>query len=175
MEHQSILNRFSCWAGWRQQDCNFSAILIALFLPEFNKEERTSSIRAVFMVHKARTSTVYDQSDCTLNPGETVTESGIYEICHSDEPRTALLMLRNSVFPFCRKCGDSVRFRLVQAAPHISEDPDFNEEVSQVDNSMLNQGIPTSLSPTQLGITHGFRFLQEVASAWGTSTDNGNL
>jgi hypothetical protein len=127
------------------------------------------------MTYKARTSSIYDQSDCTLNPGEPVMHSGIYEICHSDEPRTSLLLLRNSVFPLCRKCGDSVRFKLLQAAPHISEDPDFHEDLSATDNSMLNQGIPTSLSPTQLGIAHGFRFLQEVAPAWGTGTDNGNL
>ena len=138
-------------------------------------EEATASGRAGFMSPQSRISGVYDQSDCTLNPGEPVMQSGIYEICHSDEPRTAILMLRNTVFPFCRKCGDSVRFKLVQAAPHISEDPDFNEELSEADNSLLNQAIPTSLFPTQLGIAHGFRFLQEVAPAWGTGTDSGNL
>jgi hypothetical protein len=119
--------------------------------------------------------TSFDQSDCTLIPGEAVTQSGIYEICHSDEPRTSLLLLRNSFFPFCRRCGDSVRFKLLQAAPHISEDPDFNEEVSETDNSLWSHGNPMPLFPTQLGIAHGFRFLQEVAPAWGTGTDNGNL
>jgi hypothetical protein len=137
--------------------------------------EQAASGRAVFMAYTTQITGLYDQSDCNLNPGEPVIESGIYEICHSDEPRTALLLLRNSIFPFCRKCGDSVRFKLVQAAPHISEDPDFNEELAETDNSMLNQGIPNNLSPTQLGIAHGFRFLQEVAPAWGTGTDNGNL
>lgn len=117
----------------------------------------------------------YDQSDCTLIPGEPVAESGIYEICHSDEPRTSLLLLRNSFFPFCRRCGESVRFKLLQAAPHISEDPDFNEDVPEIDNSLLNQGTPINLFPTQLGMAHGFRFLQEVAPAWGTGTDNGDL
>ncbi len=117
----------------------------------------------------------YDQSDCNINPGETVEQSGIYEICHSDEPRATLLLIRNSFFPYCRQCGDSVRFRLVQAAPHISEDPDFNEAASEIDNSLLNQGTPINLFPTQLGIAHGFRFLQEVAPPWGTGSGNGDL
>jgi hypothetical protein len=117
----------------------------------------------------------YDQSDCTLNPGEIVEHSGIYEICHSDEPRTTLLLLRNSFFPFCRKCGETVRFRLVQSAPHISEDPDFSEDGAVKDNSLLNKGTPISLFPTQLGIAHGFRFLQEVAPAWGPGSESGDL
>lgn len=101
----------------------------------------------------------YDQSDCSLIPGESVEQSGIYEICHSDEPRTSLLLLRNSYFPFCRRCGDSVRFKLLQPAPHISEDPDFTETLEEIDNSLLNRG--TQMNPAQLGIAHGFRFLQE--------------
>jgi len=122
------------------------------------------------------TATRYDQSDCTLIPGESVEQSGIYEICHSDEPRTTLLLLRNSFFPFCRHCGNSVRFRLMHAAPHISEDPDFNEAVPETDNSLLNKATPISLFPTQLGMAHGFRFLQqEVTPAWRTGSDHGDL
>lgn len=163
------------WAGKSNNRAVTAPFPIGSFLTEFKKEERTAPGRAVFMSYKTRISRIYDQSDCTLNPGEPVEHSGIYEICHSDEPRTSLLLLRNSVFPFCRKCGHAVRYKLVQAAPHISEDPDFNEELAKTDNSVLNQGIPTSLFPTQLGIAHGFRFLQEVAPAWGAGTDNGNL
>lgn len=120
-------------------------------------------------------SSEFDQSDCTLIPGEPVEHSGIYEICHSDEPRTSLLLLKNSFFPFCRKCGELVRFKLLQPAPHISEDPDFKEDNPPLDNSVMNQGTPITLFPTQLGIAHGFRFLPEVAPAWGTGTDNGDL
>jgi hypothetical protein len=120
-------------------------------------------------------STNYDQSDCTILPGAFVEQSGIYEICHSDEPRATLLLLRNSFFPYCRKCGETVRFRLVQSAPHISEDPDFSEDGAEIDNSLLNKATPISLSPTQLGIAHGFRFLQEVAPTWGTGADGGDL
>jgi hypothetical protein len=117
----------------------------------------------------------YDQSDCALIPGDIVEQSGIYEICHSDEPRTTLLLLRNSFFPYCRKCGDRVRFKLIQSAPHISEDPDFSEDGREIDNSLLNRGTPISLFPTQLGMAHGFRFLQEVAPAWGAGADGGDL
>lgn len=128
-----------------------------------------------FMEQQHPNTAKYHQSDCPLNPGETVEQSGIYEICHSDEPRTALLLLRNSFFPFCRRCGDSVRFKLLHAAPHISEDPDFNEAVPETDNSLLNKATPTSLFPTQLGTAHGFRFVQEIAPAWGTGSDNGDI
>jgi hypothetical protein len=31
----------------------------------------------------------YDQSDCTLAPRELIEQSGIYEICHQDEPRAS--------------------------------------------------------------------------------------
>ena len=117
----------------------------------------------------------YDQSDCTIVPGDVVEDSGIYEICHSDEPRTTLLLLRNSFFPYCRKCGETVRFRLLQAAPHISEDPDFSEEGAEIDNSLLNKPTQIPLFPTQLGIAHGFRFVQEVTPAWGTGTGSGDL
>jgi hypothetical protein len=126
-------------------------------------------------MHQHPNSIKYDQSDCTINPGEPVEHSGIYEICHSDEPRTTLLLIRNSFFPYCRQCGDSVRFRLVQAAPHISEDPDFSEVAGGMDNSLLNRATPISLFPTQLGIAHGFRFLQEVAPPWGTGSDDRDL
>lgn len=127
------------------------------------------------MQHQHPNSAKYDQSDCPLNPGEMVDQSGIYEICHSDEPRTVLLLLRNSFFPYCRQCGSSVRFKLLHAAPHISEDPDFNEAVPEADNSWLNKATQTSLSPIQLGTAHGFRFVQEIAPAWGPGSDNGDL
>jgi hypothetical protein len=48
---------------------------------------------------------VFDQSDCTLAPGELIEHSGIYEICHQDEPRASVILMRNSIFPFCRRCG----------------------------------------------------------------------
>jgi len=78
-----------------------------------------------------------DQSDCPYSPGEVVAESGLYEICHHDEPRTTVILTINGVFPCCRSCGDKVRYKLLQAVPHISEDPDFNESVSAADNPQV--------------------------------------
>lgn len=143
-------------------------------LPSFTAQFQQGEIGS-FMQQQHSKPLRYDQSDCPLNPGETVEQSGIYEICHSDEPRTTLLLLRNSFFPYCRKCGDSVRFKLIHAAPHISEDPDFSEAVPEPDNSLLNKATPTSLFPMQLGTAHGFRFVQEVAPAWGAGSENGDL
>lgn len=117
----------------------------------------------------------FDQSDCPILPGELVEQSGIYEICHTDEARTTVLLTRNSVFPYCKQCGHAVRFKLVQAAPHISEDPDFMEEVMKTDNSLLNQPTPKSVFPRQLGLAHGFRFLQDIKQTWRTGSKSGDL
>lgn len=102
----------------------------------------------------------FDQSDCPLLPGEMVEESGIYEICHSDEPRGTLILLRNTLFPECKQCGEGVRYKMVQSVPHISEDPDFLEEWPETDpdNPPVKMAVPNNAFPFQLGVAHGFRF-----------------
>lgn len=138
----------------------------------------------------------YDISDCNLFPGALVEESGIYEICHVDEPRVTVLLLRNTFFPHCERCGDDVRYKLVQAVPHISEDPDFLEGFEQADNSPLNLTIPNNTVPFQsdphhvpllgmfltscvmgwkLGVGHGFRFWQQLVQAWAGGTEGGDI
>jgi len=117
----------------------------------------------------------YDQSDCMISPGELVESSGIYEICHADEPRVTVLFLRNTFFPSCRQCGDQVRFRLIQAAPHISEDPDFLEDFPEEDIPSAEVISPTGTFPLQLGVAHGFRFWPQMVPARRDSSDNGNL
>jgi len=103
----------------------------------------------------------YEQSDCILSPGDVVRHSGIYEICHADEPRAAVFMFRNTLFPYCRRCGPGVRYKLLQEAPHISEDPDFVEELPKTDTPSGNFARPNTRLPVQLGIAHGYRFGQE--------------
>jgi hypothetical protein len=100
-----------------------------------------------------------DQSDCPYLPGEVIAQSGLYEICHRDEPRTSVILTVNGFFPFCRKCEDRVRYKLLQAVPHISEDPDFNESPDNLDIEMLTQ---KQHFPLQLGLSHGFRFWQDT-------------
>lgn len=119
----------------------------------------------------------FDRSDCRLVPGETVEESGIYEICHSDEPRSSLILLRNTFFPHCEQCGDLVRYKLIQAVPHISEDPDFLEEFAAVDpdNPIIKMAVPNNTLTLQLGIAHGFRFWQQIVPAWTGGSEGGNL
>jgi hypothetical protein len=139
----------------------------------------------------------FDVSDCTLNPGELVRESGIYEICHVDEPRVTALFLRNTFFPYCKRCGESVRYKLIQAVPHISEDADFLEDFEEVDNSTTNLTIPNNTVPFELpgsqdarvlflilvlyvmgwelGVAHGFRFWQQLVQAWAGGSEGGNL
>src|SRR5690349_7160333 len=112
----------------------------------------------------ANGSGIYDQSDCPLCPGELVTQSGIYEICHKDEPRVKVLLVRHSIFPFCKRCSHEVRYKLLQAAPHISVDPDFHESIAESDIPETSNAS-SSMSPVQLGVSHGFRYSQEHLQA----------
>jgi len=122
---------------------------------------------------------LFDQTDCTINPGELIQHSGIYEICHEDERRATVILMRNTIFPFCRQCGEHVRYKLLQAVPHISEDEDFREERlpddQPGDNPDFLMQTPTSTLPTQLGRAHGFRFKQDNLQAWRTSSEGRDL
>ena len=62
-------------------------------------------------------------------PGQTVPETGIYEVIHDRAHRTAheAVMHREDLFPVCDQCDTRVRFRLVRTAPYIFEDEDFIE------------------------------------------------
>lgn len=64
-----------------------------------------------------------------FSAGETVRETGIYEVIHDHGHRTAheVVLLREDAFPACDSCGNLVRFRLVRTAPYIFQDEDFEE------------------------------------------------
>ena len=64
-----------------------------------------------------------------FSAGETVRETGIYEVIHDRAHRSAheVVMLSADAFPSCDSCGDQVRFRLVRTAPYIFQDEDFEE------------------------------------------------
>jgi len=117
----------------------------------------------------------HNQQVCSLFPGTIVERSGIYEICHADEPRVTVLLTRDSIFPYCRRCDDRVRYRLIQAAPHISEDSDFCEDPVQPDNSPQKVVFPIGTLPLQLGVSHGFRFSQDALHARRESSDFGDI
>jgi hypothetical protein len=59
-----------------------------------------------------------------------VRESGIYEVVHDSEHRSAheVVMIADDHFPTCDTCMDQVRFRLIRTAPYIFSDADFEEE-----------------------------------------------
>jgi hypothetical protein len=61
--------------------------------------------------------------------GETVRDTGIYEVIHDREHRSAheVVMLSGDAFPACDTCRQQVRFRLVRTAPYIFQDEDFEE------------------------------------------------
>jgi len=118
---------------------------------------------------------IFDQTDCTLTPGELVESSGIYEICHHDEPRASVLLMRNTIFPYCRRCGERVRYKTLELVPHISEDPDFQEDTPHPDNPPHKMRIPTSTFPTQLSRAHGFRFTQDHLQPGPDSPQGGDL
>ncbi len=116
---------------------------------------------------------IFDQSDCTLMPGELISHSGVYEICHFDEDRATAILMRDTIFPYCRQCGERVRYKLLQVVPHISEDPDFREELS--DNPSYLMDIQNTTFPMQLGKAHGFRFQQDTIQAWRGGPEGGDL
>jgi hypothetical protein len=66
----------------------------------------------------------------TFGCGDSVKQSGIYEVLHDGEHRTAhdVVMLAGDAFPPCETCDQKVRFRLVRTAPYIFQDADFEEE-----------------------------------------------
>lgn len=64
-----------------------------------------------------------------FKPGDSVRETGIYEVVHDRNHRTTheAVMLAKDVFPACDTCYEKVRFRLVRTAPYIFDDLDFEE------------------------------------------------
>lgn len=66
----------------------------------------------------------------SYRPGDTVRQSGIYEVIHDAEHRAAheVVMISGDQFPNCETCDQKVRFRLVRTAPYIFQDQDFEEE-----------------------------------------------
>lgn len=64
-------------------------------------------------------------SDCPYTSGDPVPQTGIYEICHEHGAKGTAVFLSFDYFPPCSCCGSRVRYRLLHAAPHLLEDPDF--------------------------------------------------
>lgn len=66
----------------------------------------------------------------SFRPGDTVRQSGIYEVMHDGEHRAThdVVMISGDMFPNCETCDQNVRFRLVRTAPYIFQDQDFEEE-----------------------------------------------
>jgi len=64
-----------------------------------------------------------------FSAGETVRDTGIYEVIHDGAHRSAheVVMLNGDAFPACDTCATKVRFRLVRTAPYIFQDADFEE------------------------------------------------
>ncbi|HWF06758.1 MAG TPA: hypothetical protein VHA06_23920 [Candidatus Angelobacter sp.] len=62
--------------------------------------------------------------------GQTVPESGIYQVIHHEEHRPSheAVMHRGDPFPSCDQCHEQVRFQVLHIAPYIFDDEDFAEE-----------------------------------------------
>ena len=62
--------------------------------------------------------------------GQTIPESGIYEVMHENTHRTSheSVLVKGDSFPYCDTCHDRVRFRVVRTAPYIFHDDDFVDE-----------------------------------------------
>jgi hypothetical protein len=61
--------------------------------------------------------------------GSIVHESGIYEVLHDLNHRTAheVVMIAEDLFPACDVCENRVRYRVLRTAPYIFSDEDFEE------------------------------------------------
>jgi len=64
-----------------------------------------------------------------FSAGETVKQTGIYEVVHESGHRSPheVVMLSGDAFTPCATCEAHVRFRLVRTAPYIFQDEDFEE------------------------------------------------
>ncbi len=65
--------------------------------------------------------------DRYFRPGDTVRQSGIYEVLHEREHRVTheVVMISGDQFPPCETCREKVRFKLLRAATYIFYDQDF--------------------------------------------------
>ena len=63
----------------------------------------------------------------TFGTGEAVPHSGLYRSEHVEAgcDQAQMVLITSERFPECPICGSNVQFTLVQAVPHIHEDPDF--------------------------------------------------
>jgi hypothetical protein len=94
---------------------------------------KTQSLRS-FRAHQRGGVPVPGRSGRSLSargfkPGDPVKQSGIYEVVHDREHRTAhdVVMIAGDAFPNCETCDLKVRFKLVRTAPYIFQDQDFEE------------------------------------------------
>lgn len=62
--------------------------------------------------------------------GDSVRQSGIYEVIHDRDHRDVheVVMISGERFPDCETCKEKVRFRLIRTAPYIFQDEDFEED-----------------------------------------------
>jgi hypothetical protein len=59
-------------------------------------------------------------------PGDDVPRSGIYSVVHHGHREAhEAVVLKGAVFPPCRECGASVRYRLLRTAASLDSDADF--------------------------------------------------
>lgn len=70
-----------------------------------------------------------DRPQSLFSAGDSVRETGIYEVIHDRGHRVAheVVMLNGDAFPACDTCEQRVRFRLIRTAPYIFQDEDFGE------------------------------------------------
>jgi hypothetical protein len=65
-------------------------------------------------------------------PSETVPKSGIYDVVHKSPHSVSdhhqVTCVKGNKFPPCRDCKDGVKFKLHQAAYHLSEHPHLLRE-----------------------------------------------
>jgi hypothetical protein len=67
-----------------------------------------------------------EHNSCPYESGETIPQSGIYGVCHSDGTENSAVLLAGEAFPACSCClRGGARYRLIRRVPYLFEDEDF--------------------------------------------------
>jgi hypothetical protein len=66
-----------------------------------------------------------------FKPGENVLATGIYTAMHYRHRLPhEVFAVQGDQFPACKRCGNRIRFKLMQTAMHVTADRDFSKTVS---------------------------------------------
>lgn len=86
-----------------------------------------TSLRALKVALSNISSKPKPEPDPPYVPGQRIPSSGIYQVWHESHRKPhEVTMVQGAFFPFCRVCGNGVRFVRLRIADRLREDYDFS-------------------------------------------------